>query len=190
MRASYHIAIDDAAHLRVLGEEDVTSDYVRCLNDPVVHRFLVGPRSQAQTMDSVRSFVRDNLYDAASLLFGFFVHAPLRGTVRLHDITPEKAFLGLAIFDRSLWGKGWGTRCVEAVTRFARDELHISHVAAIIEPDNIASLRAFGHAGYACAADDVIRDGAVKQLWLFPAPHVRGDLRNIEKTLLNGEPMR
>jgi RimJ/RimL family protein N-acetyltransferase len=168
MQGPYRIDLDGKAHLRVLAEHDVTPDYVRSLNDPVVHRFLVGPRSQTQTIDSVRGFVRRNVEDPASLLFGLFVSDTLRGTVRLHDIRAGGAFLGLAVFDRALWGQGWGTRCVRAATRFAREELNVSRVAAVIETDNAASLKVFDRAGYRCAAEPVVQDGACKQLWIFP----------------------
>ena len=160
------IELGAGAFLRPIVEDDVTEQYVEGLNDPEVHRFLVGPRRDRQTAASVREFVRMNREDPAAILFGLFVGDMLRGTARLHDIGEEGAFLGLAIFDKSLWGQGWGTRIVEGVTRFALGELGIARVRAIIEDDNVGSQRAFQRAGYRHdASADKVEEGQVKQLW-------------------------
>jgi RimJ/RimL family protein N-acetyltransferase len=189
VQRSYRIVLPEDAYMRTLCEEDVTVEYVRGLNDPLVHRFLVGPRSRVQTIESVRAFVRRNRLDSAALLLGMFVRDTLRGTVRLHDISEASAFLGLAIFDRALWGQGWGTRCVEAATRFAQAELRVSQVAAVIEPENIASIKAFQRVGYARVADKLqMEDGQAKQLWVFASADAAADIAKPRTALLtNGD---
>jgi RimJ/RimL family protein N-acetyltransferase len=168
MLASVRLDLTPTAYLTPLDESDVTQAYVDGLNDPVVHRFLVGPRSRVQTPDLVRGFVRANRDDAHAILFGLFVDGRLRGTARLHDIGRDGAYLGLAIFDRGIWGQGWGSRMVDGVTRYAIGELGLPAVRAVIEEENLASRRAFEKSGYVHrTADDVIQDGMVKQLWEF-----------------------
>lgn len=159
------IELTAGAYLRPLVEDDVSKEYVDGLNDPVVHRFLVGPRSQHQTTESVRMFVRKNRDNQACILFGFFLHGILRGTARLHDVSDEGAFLGLAIFDRTVWGQGWGAQIVAAVTHFALTELRVPRVAAVIEADNIASRKAFVRAGFTRVASEASPEGVVKELW-------------------------
>lgn len=160
------VELGDGAYMRALIEDDVTAAYVDGLNDPEVHRFLVGPRSRIQTFDTVRDFVRHNREDPAAILFGLFVGDELRGTARLHDMRDGEAFLGLAIFDKRLWGRGWGTRFVRGVTQHARVALGIRKVRAIIEAENVGSQRAFERAGYSHdAASDTVEQGQIKQLW-------------------------
>ena len=166
------VDLGNGAYLRPLAEDDVTDEYVNGLNDPVVHRFLVGPRRQRQTRESVRAFVAANRQDREAILFGLFVEDRLRGTARLHDIREGSAFLGLAIFDKSIWGQGWGTRIVKGATTFALGELGLKRVAAVIEEENIGSQRAFENAGYGrVPSADTTQDGQVKQFWEF---HPRG----------------
>jgi RimJ/RimL family protein N-acetyltransferase len=170
MDVNVRLPLTPAAYLKPLVEDDVTTAYVDGLNDPVVHRFLVGPRSRRQTPDLVRGFVRANREDPGAILFGLFVDDVLRGTARLHDIGSAGACLGLAIFDRAIWGQGWGRRMVGAVTTYALTELGVPRVQAVIESENVGSLRAFEHAGYEHLPDaDREEDGLVKQLWEYSA---------------------
>lgn len=154
--------------LRPLQEQDVTPQYVGGLNDSDVNKFLTGPKQQWQTMDTVKSFVCTNRDADDGLLFGLFVGGELRGTTRLHDITQEQAYLGLALFDKSIWGKGWGRRVIVAVTEFARKDLRIKKIVAGIEDENIASQKAFAAAGYQIRTDEhKVTEKSGAQFWTY-----------------------
>ena len=63
--------------------------------------------------------------------------------------------MGLAIFYKQVWGRGWGRRMIVATTRYARVELGIESVIAGIESINIASQMAFMAAGFGhCESQD------------------------------------
>jgi len=81
-------------------------------------------------------------------LFGLFIDDVLRGTSRLHDISSESAYIGIALFDRSIWGQGWATRMIRKIVRFAIGSLGLKKVLAGIEKENIASQGAFNKAGF------------------------------------------
>ena len=142
------IELGDGAFLRVLVEDDVTQAYVDGLNDPQVNRFLIGPRSRRQTFDTVRAFVAENAEDDGAVLYGLYVDGALRGTVRVHGLVPGlEAAIGIALFDRSIWGRGWARRCIAAVTDAAL-AAGAAAVVAGVYADNEGSRRAFAGAGY------------------------------------------
>jgi len=159
------ISLGESAFLRPLAEEDVTPGYVDGLNDPEVHRFLIGPSKQRQTIELVREFVRGNYEDSHAILFGLFVDGSLRGTSRLHDICPESAYMGIALFDRSIWGQGWGTRMIRGIADYTIGSLGAKKVLAGIENENAASQRAFEKAGFRRCANHT--DNTDSHLWVF-----------------------
>lgn len=136
--------------LRSLHEDDVTQAYVDGLNDPVVNRFLVGSRSQLQTVASVRDYVRANRESDLDILFGMFIDDELRGTVRLHDVdlVGRLARIGVLVFDRAYWGQRWATRTIDAIIEFVGRELNISRFWAGMRADNVVSRRTFEALGF------------------------------------------
>ncbi len=140
--------INDEIVIRTLTEEDVTQDYVDGINDNAVNLYLVGARIKNQTFDDVRSFVRLNENDKHGHLFGLFIDNILRGTCRLHEITELSAYLGIAIFDRSIWGKSYGTSLIQAVSHFGIRCLNLKRIEALIHEENVASIKAFEKANF------------------------------------------
>lgn len=146
--AGPRLELENGAFLRPLTVADVTDAYVDGLNDPEVHRFLTGPHRERQTRATVETFVTACLRASDGILFGLFVDGDLRGTVRLHGITEAGAWLGLAIFDKRLWGQKFGRHCIVAVTEYALGQLKLARVEAGIEDGNEASATAFRKAGF------------------------------------------
>lgn len=140
--------LEGGGMMRLLHPDDVDEGYVAGLNDPDVHRYMVAPRQQRQTLELVQAYVAMNLRADDAILFGLFVKERLRGTLRLHDITEHGATMGIALFDKSIWGQGWGGRMIRAACDFAFSGLGLAHIHAGIEPENIASRRVFSKAGF------------------------------------------
>jgi RimJ/RimL family protein N-acetyltransferase len=139
--------------LRPLAADDVTQAYIDGLNSSDVNRFLVEPNRQLQTRETVVSFVEQNLSASDSILFGLFVENIHRGNLRLHDIGDLSAYLGIALFDRAIWGQGWASRSIVEVAKYAFNDLGLSYVVAGIAHANTASERAFAKAGFLPAID-------------------------------------
>lgn len=169
MLPDLRIDLPPDAFLRPLAIADVTTAYVDGLNDPVVHRYLVGPRRERQTDDLVRQFVAANAADPAAILFGLYVGQQLRGTCRLHDIDPDKgsAHLGISLFDRSIWGQGWGSRVIRAVADHALAAYGLSRIVAGIEEENEASRRSFTKAGFVGEDATFEAHGARARRWHY-----------------------
>ena len=102
------LSCGDNGFIRPINVEDVTSDYIDGLNDPEVNRFLEIGKGPAQTLESATQFILEQHSRTDAYLFGLFVEGLLRGTCRLHEITEFGADIGIAIFDKSIWGEGWG----------------------------------------------------------------------------------
>ena len=142
------LEISEASYLRPINESDITEKYIDGLNDSEVNRFLVGPRSQEQTIDTVKNYVNDNWYSSNAILFGFYVADDLSGTVRLHDINNDTAYIGIAIFNKEMWGHGWGKKIIASATEYAIYKLGLDILIAGIEKENYASQRIFTETGY------------------------------------------
>lgn len=128
----------------------MTGAYPAGLNDAAVSRHLVGSRERAQTLESVREYVRVNRESPGDVLFGIFIDEALRGTVRLHDVdeTEGTARLGVLIFDREYWGQGWASRALAAVIAFATGRFGLTRIWAGMRHDNAGSRRTFEGLGF------------------------------------------
>lgn len=148
----YKLILNNDAFIRPLFVNDISDDYIDGLNDSQVNRFLVGPKNQFQTYETVKDFVLDNHNSTDSLLFGFFESNALCGTCRIHDIDEISCFIGLAIFNKRKWGKGYASKIIGAVSEFVFKELKLQVLNAGIEPSNLASRRAFEKNGFVASA--------------------------------------
>ena len=158
--------------LRPLEEADVGPPYVSWLNDPEVSRFLES-RFRRHDLASTREFVAAAAADPACVLFGMFFGPERRhiGNIKLSCISDKhhRATIGLMVGDKSLWGRGLATESIEAVTRFAFDELGLKKLDAGGYASNEASRRAFLKAGWreeACLRSHVLGDGGRENQWL------------------------
>ena len=150
--------------MRPLLVEEIGSDYINALNDEKVSKFLVSSRTGSYTLENVRTMVRENYEAADAILFGIFCDGAHCGNVRLHDISDRAAYLGIAIFDLNMQGRGLGVKAITAVTNYALMELGLDAVLAGIDDRNVPSVRAFSKAGYKEMNES--REGGGK-LWKF-----------------------
>jgi RimJ/RimL family protein N-acetyltransferase len=147
-KKNIRLSCGESGLLRPLLQEDITQNYVDCINSPEVKKFLMQPNSERQSFRSIINYVQSNLDNPDTILFGIFVDQIHRGNIRLHDITTKSAFLGIAILDSHLWGRGWGSRTIQTVTEFGMHHLKIEKITAGISADNIGSIKCFEKAGY------------------------------------------
>lgn len=135
------------AILRTLRVEDITPAYVTGMNDPQVRQF-VGVDSGQLDQTAIEAFVNDNWVRPDCLLFGLFVEETHRGNIRLHDYDGTTAWIGLAIFDTTIWGQGFGSAMIAAVSGFCFEHLRCTQVKAGVEVANAGSAAAFAKAGF------------------------------------------
>lgn len=142
--------------LRPLQENDVTDEYVAGLNDPKVNQYLLTARLSRQTRDSVTAFVTRNRVDPDAVLFGIFLRDQQRliGTIRLHGIEPVHGtgIIGVCIFLREFWGKGYSSEAISAVSEWAFTHLPVRYLEAGCYETNEGSVKTFLKAGFSVAA--------------------------------------
>jgi len=150
MKSDLEVHLPRGGSLRALRPGEVTSAYVEGLNDPRVNRFIQSAQWERQTMDSAIAYVAANWADDRAVLFGIYTDQILRGTLRIHDMDwdLQSATMGIAIFDTKVWNRGLATATIEAGVRCVRDLLGLRCLRAGIDPENVASIRAFEKAGF------------------------------------------
>lgn len=163
----FRLALNEEGYLAPIVPDDITDLYVNGLNDPEVNRFLSGPRKEHQTRETVRAFVAANAAASDAILFGVFVDRELRGTVRLHDISDASAYVGLAFFDKRIWGKGWAKQAINRVCEYAFDDLKIAKIFAGVHDANEASRRAFQGVGFHSIQQGVDDEGRAYTVWVL-----------------------
>ncbi len=134
---------------RNLTGDDVTERYCNWLNDPEVNRFLE-TRFSLQTLESCRKFVLKANDDPCSHLFGIFKKDEHVGNVKLGFINEKHKVgqLSLLIGKKTLWGRGYATEAIRAITQWGFDTLELERIEAGCYDTNLGSLRAFLKAGY------------------------------------------
>lgn len=137
--------------LRTLDEHDVGEEYLSWMRDTEVTRYLEC-RDQAQTIESLRAFVRSKNTSPRDHLFGIFL---LQGDEHIGNIKigsirePHRsADLGLIIGKRSAWGKGYGTEAIALATLYGLEKLGLNKLWAGMYAENLGSYYAFIKAGY------------------------------------------
>jgi len=134
--------------LRPLQKKDITQEYIDGINAPEIRKFLSAPNAELQTFETVRLFVEQNNSAKDAILFGLFVNKIHCGNVRLHEITTEKAYIGIALFLKKVWRQNWGSTAISASVQYANQVLHIKQILAGIDDNNIASKKSFAKAGF------------------------------------------
>ena len=138
-------------YLRPLTERDCTAEYLSWLLDPEVNRYLE-VRHVAQTMDTLRDFVRTVNNRDNEHLFGIFNKTNHRhiGNIKVGPIGRYQsvADVGLLIGARDCWGHGYATEAILAASRHAFENLGVHKLSAGMYAPNQSSFRTFLKAGY------------------------------------------
>jgi ribosomal-protein-alanine N-acetyltransferase len=125
----------------------------RVFGDAEVMRYSDGPHTRQWVDQWVRDYV-DNHYDAWG--FGMWAVEERMGTQVIgycglsrlpQRCGPRETEIGYRLI-RSHWGRGLATEAVCAVRDYAINTLHLPKLIAIVDPENIASLRVVEKAGF------------------------------------------
>jgi len=139
---------NDSIYLRPLQVEDITDEYVNGLNDPDVNKYLVNVRLNVQTFKSVEKYVKSNMENPHAILFGIFVKhdaKSLIGTVFVSgiDFFHFLASVGVCLFAKRAWRKGYGFSALEKVKNYLFGQLGLHYIEAGVYAENIQSVKLF-----------------------------------------------
>ena len=140
-------------YLRPLRMEDINDEYINGLNDPEVNEYLVNVRLETQTRETVEDYVRSNLDSPSSVLFGIFIKndpADFIGTVRVSgiDYFHYYASIGVCLFAKKSWKKGYALQAIELVKNYLFNALRLHYLEAGVYEMNENSVNLFLRAGF------------------------------------------
>lgn len=150
--------------LRPLNKEDITDEYINGLNDPEVNKYLVNVRFEVQTLKTIGEYVQFNMDNPCSILFGVFLKNDQRsfiGTVHVSgiDFYHFIASIGLCLFAKRAWGKGYAIQSLKVVREYLFVKLGLHYLEGAVYTENINSVKLFENAGFLekCRIDNKFR---------------------------------
>ena len=137
--------------LRLLGAGDATPEYCGWLCDPQVNLYL---DTKGSTLGELKKYIKEKENSPKDFLYGIFCieNGAHIGNVKL-ELEPasgegKKANIGIMIGSRAYWGKGLAAEALRTLSSWALESLALDEIWAGILPENTASVRAFGKAGF------------------------------------------
>lgn len=141
----------ETVELFLLEPGHVTEGYVSWLNDPEVNRYLES-RFARHSLESTRSFVTRCLHNEQILFLG--IRCPSLsgrhvGNIKL-EIDPRHRLgeIGILIGEKTVYGRGVGTKAITLLSTIACDQLRLRKLTAGCYGSNTGSRRAFEKAGF------------------------------------------
>lgn len=140
-------------YIRPLLISDITEEYINGLNNPEVNKYLLNVRLERQTRELVEKYVILNLESEKDILFGIFIKnnpEPLVGTVRVSgiDIFHYSASIGVCLFAKRSWKKGYALQAIELVKNYLFNALRLHYLEAGVYEMNKNSINLFLKAGF------------------------------------------
>lgn len=160
-------------------ERDDVATFVRWFNDSEVVRNLAArvPMSQAgETAWFERMLAAQGKTDYHFVICTLSDARPI-GTIGLHGVDAENgsAEFGIAIGERSEWGRGLGTDATRAICDFGFGELRLERIGLYVYAGNERAARAYEKAGF-------VREGTMRRAHFargeYHDVHVMGLLRD------------
>jgi [ribosomal protein S5]-alanine N-acetyltransferase len=136
--------------LRTLTSADAVGRYLAWMHDAETMRYLEA-RLAEHSLESLRRYIDTCNAGADQLLLGIFTpDGGHIGNIKLGpiDLYHEHAAIGLLIGERDMWGKGYATEAIAALTAHAFREIGLQKLYAGCYASNVGSARAFLKAGW------------------------------------------
>jgi len=146
-----HFLEDDDLYLREVRIEDVNEDYYKWMNDPEVNKYLEN-RFFPQSVENIKNYVEKMSRKNDEIFFAICLKNDNEhiGNIKIGPINwiHRRAEVSLVIGNKSCWGKGYATKAISLITRYAFDILNLHKLTAGCYKDNIASYKAFSNVGF------------------------------------------
>jgi [ribosomal protein S5]-alanine N-acetyltransferase len=137
--------------LRGVSEQDLNGGWYTWLNDPEITKYQ-NKGIIPNTFERQTKFYEYLLQSQQDIVFSI-VHKDSDehiGIVGVHkiDFIHRNAELGIIIGKREHWGKGYSSKCVEAVKKYSFGTLNLHRLMVLVIKNNVASQRIFAKAGF------------------------------------------
>ena len=136
--------------LRLLAIEDDLDNYFKWMNDPEVVRFTES-KGRSYTKDDIKEYIRV-VNNGNNRLFGIFLNESKQhvGNIKLGNIdyTNKRAYIGIIIGEKNLWGRGLATEAIPIAVDFAFTVLKLKKLYGGMYAVNVGSFKSFLKAGF------------------------------------------
>jgi RimJ/RimL family protein N-acetyltransferase len=119
--------------------------------DPEVRHWLHRSEDppEALARSEMAKLVAQGLSDPSEVRFMIEAEGRTIGEIRLREIHPSgRAELAILIGEPARWGRGYGGSAIEALLRFAFQELGLRRVTLITDADNQRGIRCYARCGF------------------------------------------
>lgn len=137
-------------------------------SDPEVTRFMGGPRDR----DDLKTILEGELQDPFAERYNLWPVEELETGKIIGDCgLLDKEVEGVPeievvyVFAKGAWGKGYATEIGKALVRYGFEEVGLSRLIALIEPENQASERVALKLGMKCEKEVVRPGGALRKVY-------------------------
>lgn len=143
------LKVDENIFLKIITACDVTEAYVKWLNDYEVTKFT-DQKFSRHSLETTKHFVEKKYLSEYDFLFGIFFDCVHIGNMKLG---PVKTFhlsaeVGYLIGEKSYWGRGIASKCLERLVKFAVEDLKLEKLNAAYYENNQASRRVLQKCGF------------------------------------------
>jgi [ribosomal protein S5]-alanine N-acetyltransferase len=155
--------------LRRLMMDDL-DDLFRLYRDPEIRRYFPdGTRTYDETREELQ-WIIDVYYGQYGYGLWATIHKPTGALIGRCGLIPwtfdgrlevEVAYL----LDKAYWGQGLATEAARAIVRYAFDQLKLSRLICLVDPENEASRRVAQKIGMTLEQDDFVDEYGVSHLY-------------------------
>jgi len=129
---------------------DINNKYISWLNDPDVNKYLETKEASKQ---SAFRYIRNINYDPYKEMYSINVEytneSKFIGTCTAQlDFKNNSCVIGIMIGDKTYWGKGYGTKAIEALTHHIKNRHCITNFKLACKAENIAAVKCYEKAGF------------------------------------------
>jgi RimJ/RimL family protein N-acetyltransferase len=124
--------------------------WVKWMNDPDIRKWMYDDLPSSP--EDINNWLYNATYDARRHYFAIQTSTNKQiGFVSLRqDLQPNTTGeIGIIIGEKDYQSRGVGTQTIDAMLIYAKDNLHLSSIRALIKPDNEKSIRLFSKMGFA-----------------------------------------
>lgn len=137
------------SRLTLKGFDKVTDEYERGFNDPEITQYMESARNYVFTKTSLQEWLDNTNKDPNMRYWGIYTEDKFIGTTNLKiNWIHRHGDIGIMIFDKSEWGKGYATEVIGLVKDYAFNVLNLHRLYTGIYEVNIGSVKAFEKNGF------------------------------------------
>lgn len=138
---------NDVLKLRPFEIEDI-DQILPHFNDEEVRRYLAVIFPVNKLVE--RNFIESLYKDDKNILLGMEVNGTLIGSIGLHriDWVNRSTELGVVIFRKEYWNKGYGTKAIDLMLKYAFEYLNMNRVSLKVYEYNERAIHVYEKCGF------------------------------------------